>query len=198
MLHLSRDANYHGRMKALPRHQCLIYEGAPSKQLDSLAQTLIKKLKANHRCLYLNSPAMVHGMRCCLAAAGFNVAAHTKKGALIMTSHQNHLVNGRFDVENMLDLVRVALAEALAGGYRGLWATGDMTWEFGNECNLDKLVEYEQRLEEFMEANPGLSGVCQYHRNTLPLHAVATALDTHKAVYINQTLSRLNPHYALS
>lgn len=185
-------------MKALPRHQCLIYEGAPSTQLDSLAQTLIKKLKANHRCLYLNSPAMVSGLRCRLAAAGLDVAEQTKKGALIFTAHQHHLVKGRFDVDNMIGLLQTALAEALADGYRGLWATGDMTWEFGNERNLDKLAEYEQRLEEFMEANPAMGGVCQYHRSTLPLHAVATALDTHRAVYINQTLSRLNPHYALS
>jgi hypothetical protein len=68
-----------------------------------------------------------------------------------------------------------------------------MTWEFGNESNLLKLLDYERKLEEFMQENPALSGICQYHRDTLSPYAMA--LDTHKTVYVNQTLSRLNPHY---
>jgi hypothetical protein len=185
-------------MNKLPRHQCLIYEGAPSKHLGSLGQTLIHKLKANHRCVYLNSPTMVVGMRCFLYAAGLDVTEQIKKGALVLSSRRSHLVDGKFDMTKMFGLFRQTLEEALADGYKGVWATGDMTWEFGNESNLDKLLEYERTLEEFMEENPEMSGVCQYHRDTLPLHAITTAFDTHKAVYINQTLSRLNPEYAMS
>lgn len=40
-----------------------------------------------------------------------------------------------------------------------------MTWGFYNENNLDKLLEYERKLEEFMQENPLRSGVCQYHCN---------------------------------
>ncbi len=177
------------------RHQCLIYEGAPSRHLDSLAQTLMEKLKANHRCLYLNSPAMVAGMRSYLSAAGLDLKEHTGSGALVLSSDQGHLVDGKFDVDAMVKLLGQALRQAIDDGYAGLWATGDMTWELGGERNLDKLLEYERRLEEFMKNNPALSGVCQYHRDMLPPHAVRTALDTHRALYINATLSQLNPEY---
>jgi hypothetical protein len=46
-------------MQPSPRHQCLIYEGAPSKHLPALAAIIHDKLQQNHRCLYLNSPTMV-------------------------------------------------------------------------------------------------------------------------------------------
>jgi hypothetical protein len=177
------------------RHQCLIYEGAPSRHLDSLATTIIQKLKTNHRCLYLNSPPMVAGMRSQLAAAGLNLVEHTESGALLLSSDQGHLVDGRFDVDRMLTLLNDAVGQALSDGYAGLWATGDMTWEFGNETNLDKLLEYERRLEELMHRNPALSGVCQYHRDTLPSHAIETALETHSIRYVNATLSRVNRKY---
>jgi hypothetical protein len=182
-------------MEPLPRHQCLIYEGAPSKHLGSLARTIIDKLKANNRCLYLNSPPMVAGIRSYLSAGGLDLRKEIERGALILSSDQGHLVNGRFEVKRMLDMLTNAVRQALADGYTALWATGDMTWEFGNERNLTKLLEYEWKLEEFMQDTPAIGGVCQYHRDTLPLKVIHEALYTHKAVYINDTLTRLNACY---
>jgi hypothetical protein len=138
---------------------------------------------------------MVAGMRSQLAAAGLNLAEHTESGALVLSSDQSHLVGGRFDVDGMLSLLNDAVCQALEAGYTGLWASGDMTWEFGSETNLDKLLEYERRLEELMQKNPALSGVCQYHRDTLPPQAIEAALEVHPVLYINATLSRFNQHY---
>jgi hypothetical protein len=177
------------------RHQCLIYEGAPSAHLNNLAQTLIQRLKANRRCLYLNSAPMVAGMRWHLAAAGLDLKAETERGALILSSNQDHLVEGKFDTGKMLGSLDDAVQQALADGYAGLWAAGDMTWEFGNERNLNKLLDYEHQLENFMQGNPALSGVCLYHRGTLPEHAIQTALVTHPTLYVSATLSQLNPQF---
>jgi hypothetical protein len=178
-----------------PRHQCFIYEGAPSSHLADIARTIVHRLDANRRCLYLNSPAMVAGMRSQLAATGVDLKAQMDRGALVLSSDQGHLIDGKFDVARMLGLLRDALQNALADGFEGLWASGDMTWEFGNESNWDKLREYERRLEEFMKENPALSGICLYHRDTLPPHAIETALVTHPSLYISAALSQLNPRY---
>jgi hypothetical protein len=182
-------------MSDFPRHQCMIYDGAPSSHLAEIARTLLQRLKENYRCLYLNSPPMVAGMRSQLAAAGLNLSEQIASGALILSSDQEHLVDGKFDTERMIDVLNGAVASALADGFRGLWAAGDMTWEFGSEANLAKLLEYERRLEAFMKSNTGLCGVCLYHRDTLPAHAIRTALETHPALYVSATLSQLNPAY---
>jgi hypothetical protein len=182
-------------MDSKPRHQCLIYEKSPADYLQVLAGSVIANLKANQRCLYLNSPTMVAGMRCSLAAEGLDLSSEIEKGALILTSDQSHLSEGMFDVGRMLDLLKNAVQQALTDGYAGLWASGDITWELGGETNLDKLFDYEQRLDDFMQNNSSLSGVCQYDGKTLPLHAVETASRTHPEIYINETLSYLNPKY---
>jgi hypothetical protein len=70
-----------------------------------------------------------------------------------------------------------------------------MTWEFGNEKNLSKLLEYECGLEQLFRKLPGLCGVCQYRKDILPADVLETALYTHEAVYISETLSRMNPYY---
>jgi hypothetical protein len=178
------------------RHQCMIYRGSPAEHLRGLAQLIVEKLEAKNRCLYLNSPSMVAGVRSYLAAAGLDVAQQVSKGSLVLSSATDHLLNGHFDVERMLEMLSIAVEGALSDGYQGLWATGDMTWEFGGQENFDKLLAYECGLEVLFRSQPALSGICQYHQDTLPEDSVHVALSKHRAVFVNETLSRVNPFYS--
>jgi hypothetical protein len=182
-------------MEQISRHQCLIYDGSPSRQLPSLAAMMRQKLSENYRCIFLNSPPMVAGMRSYLAAAGVDIAQETERGSLILSSERDHLANGQFDPDRMIAMLSDALAEARRDGYQGLWATGDMTWEFGPQKNFVKLFEYECLLEDFFRGHPALSGVCQYHADTLPHDALRQGLASHPAFFVNETLARINPHY---
>ena len=181
------------------RHRCLLYRGAPSLQLPLLARVIQEKLEQNFRCLYLNSPPMLAGMRSYLAASGVDVAYETMRGSLIVSSERHHLVDEKtFSVDRMMQALDQALEEALDDGYAGLWATGDMTWELGPEIGSGKLLEYEWRLEEFMRSHPELAGICQYHIDSLPAAAVREGLTAHSEVFVNETLSLINPHYMSS
>ena len=178
------------------RHQCMIYEGSPAKHLPGLAQVIRAKLRANNRCLYLNSPPMVAGIRSYLAADGLDVAQEVQKGSLVLSSDPGHLVDGVFNPARMLAMLADAVNGALSHGYIGLWATGDMTWELGREKDFGKLMEYECGLEEMFRDRPALGGICQYHRDTLPEDALQVALSKHRGIYLNETLCRVNPFYS--
>lgn len=155
-----------------------------------------QKLKENNRCLYLNSPTMVAGFRSYLFARGVDVSKEITKGSLVTSSDDKHLVDGRFDIDLMLSMLTEAVDKALNDGYCGLWATGDMSWEFGPEKDFSKLLEYEWRLEELFNKQPSLSGICQYHSERLPQEAMMHGIQTHREIFINETLSRVNPHYS--
>ncbi len=96
-------------METIPRHQCLIYEGSPSRQLPALAALVRQKLDENFRCLYMNSPVMVAGIRCYLAAAGIDIAHELEKTSLVLSSAQQHLIKGRFDVDRMMQTLEDAM-----------------------------------------------------------------------------------------
>jgi len=182
-------------MTSTPRHQCMIYAGSPAQHLPGLAALIAAKLKEGYRCLYLNRPTMVVGIRSYLVAAGLDVDGQTRDGGLVLSSSQAHFLNGGFDAERMLGQLLDAVQQSRNDGYAGLWASGDMSWEFGNEKDFKKLFEYECELEEAFRNQPYLSGVCQYHADSLPAHAVQDALYTHQSIYVNETLSRINPYY---
>jgi hypothetical protein len=176
------------------RHQCLIYEGPPSRKLPMLAAELKRKLNDGYRCLYLNSAPMVAGVRSYLAASGMDVASEVAKARLVLSSEPTTSATG-FDGDNLLFQLEEALDQALNDGYKGLWATGDMTWEFGPKKDFTLLLEYELGLEDVFRRRPELFGICQYHKDTMPAHALRNGLLTHSSVFINETLTRINPHY---
>ncbi len=182
-------------MESHTRHQCMIYKGAPSTQLPAIAAILYQKLNDNYRCLYLNSPAMVSGLRSTLAGFGMDVAKEIETGRLILSSESVLQSDGTFDTALMLQKLEDLLDSALSDGYQGLWASGDMTYEFGNQENLAKLFDYEWQLEKLFDKRPELCGVCQYHQDTLPAESLREGLSMHRLIFVNETLSLINPHY---
>ena len=56
-------------------------------------------------------------------------------GSLALSSDPGHLLDGIFDAARMLAMLAHAVNDALANGYAGLWATGDMTWELGTSAS---------------------------------------------------------------
>ncbi len=179
------------------RHQCLIYEGSPSKQLSTLAAILKDKLEQGYRCLYLNSAPMVTGMASTLAAIGVDVASEINKGCLMLSSDPVS-PEGNFNSGKLLAKLEIFLDEALYDGYKGLWASGDMTWEFGPGNDFSKLMEYELGLEELFNRRKELCGICQYHKDTLPRDAIRQSLLVHPSLVINETIKRVNPFYLKS
>lgn len=180
------------------RHLCMIYDGPPSRSLPVVVAAFRRNLDAGMRCMYLNSPAMVAGFRSQLYASGTDVQREVTRGALVLDSSTNHLVDGRFVVDRMIDTLDAAIDQAEADGYAGLFATGDMTWEFGPEQDFSRLLEYEWRLEHLFRKQRALAGICQYHRDLLPREAVREGIVSHERVYVSDLLTRLNPHYLVA
>jgi hypothetical protein len=182
-------------MEQLSRHQCLIYDGAPSRHLPMLARVMRQKLNQGYRCMFLDSAPMVLGMRSHLAAAGVDTISEVANGRLVMSSERNYLIGGRrFDVDRMLQALAGAVQGALGGGFEGLWASGNIGWELGPERDFSQLLEYEWQLDGFIRENPGLQGICQYHRDTLPREAVVDGVLSHSSLVVDEARSLINPH----
>jgi MEDS: MEthanogen/methylotroph, DcmR Sensory domain len=188
-------SRYNFAMESSGRHQCLIYEGAPSNHLPAVAAILLDRLKRNHRCVYLNSPTMIVGIHSHLAAAGLDVERELNEANLVLASDRPHLAGGRFDVESMIQSLKDTLNRAIRDGYVGLFATGDMSWELGMETESANLLEYEWRLEELFHERQELSGICQYHVGSLPSEMMRHSLLAHPSIFISEKRSLTNPHY---
>jgi MEDS: MEthanogen/methylotroph, DcmR Sensory domain len=139
---------------------------------------------------------MVVEMQNHLEAANVDVAHETARASLVLSSAQHHLApGGRFDVDCMLSSLKTAVDRALHDGYRGLWASGDMIWEFGPQNDFSRLLEYEWRLEEFFHQCKEIIGVCQYRADMLPRAVMRHGLHSHHSIFVSDKHSIRNPRY---
>jgi signal transduction histidine kinase len=176
------------------RHKCLIYDGHPSEQLSVVVPLIMDGLRDKWRCLYLGSADDIAMVESALAEHGVDIAIETARGALVFSTDRSHLEGGGFDAVRMVDGLNTLIDAALADGFGGLCATGDMRWEIGSDENFEHLLDYEARLDQVIRDRP-LRGICQYHRETVPAKAVREALMTHRSTFIGDALNRDNLFY---
>jgi hypothetical protein len=182
-------------MELVPHHQCFLYDGSPALNLPCLGKALREMLSRNYRCLYLNSEPMAEAMQAYLADAGVDVDWEMQRGSLVLSSDRGHLMDGHFDLKSMLAGLTTALDQALEDGFTGLFATGDMSWEFGPAADFSQLMEYEWQLEDFFEAHPQLRGDLPVSCQQPSPRGDAAGADRASGNLCQRRASLPNPHF---
>jgi len=173
-----------------------MYHGSSSCPAPMIAAVIRERLQQRRRCIYFDSKPMVAGLQADLAQIGVDVAREIARNSLIFSSHLGHLRDDHtFDIEEMIATLEGSLNQALRDGYAGLWASGDVAWEFGPKGDFGQLVQYETRLEDFVSTHAEFSGICLYDASVLPPDAMQNGHELHPSLFISETQSRLNPAY---
>ncbi len=126
-----------------------------------------------------------------------DVQRHVDEGDItFLRRDEAYLRDGCFNADRMLDFIRQGEQKALAGGYAGLTATGEMSWQKTGAPGTDQLMEYEARLNDlYPESNPTL--LCQYEEPVFDHTTLLDAIRTHPRVVLNGELCA-NPYYTPS
>ena len=188
-------------MATLPRlvyqqgdHVCTLYT-TPEEQLTAAIEYIRGGLARGERCLYICCEHDVEQFRRALTDAGIDADAAEQRTALILLTKQDgHLKGGAFDPAAMLGTLAAAVSDALAAGFAGLCAAGDMTWLLDEAPGSDRIVEYESQLNHFYKSNRAL-GLCQYNRKTLPAAFLDHCLATHQHIRVDGPILLSNPFY---
>jgi PAS domain S-box-containing protein len=175
-------------------HICLIYE-TMAEQLAAAVPFLKQGLaQGERRCLYVAGHPSVEMIAQALAAAGVDVGHEREQGTLWMpTKEESYLKGGKFDPQAMIDFLRQAQTQALADGFTGLRAAGEMSWALGPEISSDQLIEYEALFNDFM-ANSRSIILCLYNRSHFDPAVIHDVLRTHPIAILGDLVCP-NPYY---
>ncbi len=83
----------------------------------------------------------------------------------------------------MVEYLESEIDCALADGFVGLRASGDMSWALGSEPGTEQLIEYEAVLNEVAARQPFL-GICRYDLRGFPPSTLRDVLRVHPQVVI--------------
>lgn len=174
-------------------HICTIYS-SPEEQLSAAIEYVKAGLERGERCLYVCGEHAPDQFRSALQAAGVDVVAEEKRGALILiTKHEGHLEGGSFSPDRMIRKLDQAVNDALAAGFKGLAAAGDMNWVLEQAAGTESLAEYESRLNDFYAKSHAL-GLCQYSAQ-LPKEFLDHCIATHPLIRMDGPVAFENPFY---
>ena len=170
-------------------HLCLIYE-TREEQLSALVPFLRQGLERGERCFYVADHRRVAEMDPALRARGLDLDGAVQRGAFALaTERETYLAGGEFDPDKMLDLAEGAAAQAVRDGFGGLRIVGEMTWALGDEAKLQRLMEYEVKVNQRIARTPACA-VCQYDRTRFSPELLRDVIRTHPLVVVGGRLCR--------
>lgn len=174
-------------------HLCLIYEDE-DEWLGVMVPFIRAGLEAGERCMYITSEHDAPHVRSVLSDDIPSLSEAEKSGQFIMVSASEvYTAGGVFDPQSMISFLEYEVRNALADGFSGLRATGEMTWILKGAPGSERIIEYEALLNDFFSENECIA-ICQYHRPRFKADIMKGVLLTHPLVLWNHSVY-INPYY---
>jgi MEDS: MEthanogen/methylotroph, DcmR Sensory domain len=185
-VHAAQAANLRGK------HICLPYETETEKE-SAVLSLVHEGLARGRRCLFVGTRTEYERLGLELEEKGIcSLRAESRGALLFMTREEAYLENGAFDANVVLGRIERFITEALADGFTGLCATGELI-EVSSEDLWRQIVWYEAQVNEHFSRLPFV-GLCRYPRTTIPPHRVQDVLRNHPiAIVRDETCD--NPFY---
>ncbi len=163
----------------LHNHLCLIYESLEEWRAVTIPFIAIG-LQRRERCICVLSDQSADMVRAHLGQKGVDVASVERSGQLIIAyGPEAYTTEMSFEPERIIDLAIARTEEAIREGYSGLRVIGDMTWAVRDYPGLDKLLEYEARLNRELFPKYPCLGICQYDRRKFSSKLIKGVIMTH-------------------
>ncbi|MEW6587315.1 MAG: MEDS domain-containing protein, partial [Nitrospirota bacterium] len=162
-------------------HLCLIYEKR-EEQFAAVIPFIRIGIERGEKCVYIADDNTASDVMDAMRADGIDVDSSIKSGALsIITKKDAYLRNGYFDPDMMIKFLKENIEAAKTEGYKALRASGEMTWALGDEIGVERLLEYEAKLNYLFPGND-IVAICQYNRSRFSPDVILDVIHTHPLV----------------
>ena len=164
-------------------HVALIFK-TRNEQFHWVCSYMRDGLERNERCLYIAHENSVPSVLNRLERAGIDTQAAQRRRALeIFTREQSYLKYGIFEPSKMIADLKREVDAAIADGFTGLRASGEMTWALDMPEALGQLREYEMQLHR--NFGPRLTGLCQYDQTRFEPQLLSDVIRIHPKLIAN-------------
>ena len=142
-------------------HLCCLYETAEEHRVLT-ADFLRCGLDRGEKAVCLGDARTVEAVLGRMREIGVDVEGRRKKGQLdTHVREESEAQQGRFEPAEAIASLGSEAERAVAQGYPALCVASEMTWACLKPPSLEKVVEYESRLNDFFDGSRCLA-ICQY------------------------------------
>jgi anti-anti-sigma factor len=160
-------------------HACWFFR-SPQEHREGVTAFVRDGLERGGKVVYLADAVPAEAVAGYLRAAGLDADGLAGRGRLVMRSLSDaDVADGGFDPARQAALYGELAAQARKEGYRGLWVTGEASWQLtGAFPGVERYLEFERLVEELIAATEDALVLCQYdaaaphRRPSAPLRSV--------------------------
>jgi len=170
-------------------HLCLIYE-TQQEQFAAVIPFISIGLERKEKCVYIADDNTADAVMDAMRSEGIDVEGGIKSGALaVLSKKDSYLRNGYFDPDLMIQFLKDAVDSAKMEGFKTLRATGEMTWALGTDIGVERLIEYESKLN-YLFPTADILAICQYNRSRFSPEIILDIIRTHPLVVYKEMVCR--------
>ncbi len=174
-------------------HLCCIYETEEQRR-TLLTPFLRQGLEHGEKVLYLIDESSREDILDYLGTTGIKEERYLERGQLeFLAAEEVCIRRGTFDPDSMMALLEREIEKAVDEGWEGLRLTGEMSWAVQGLPGSERLIEYEAKLNRFLDQRRCIS-LCQYDRRRFDSRVLLDVLRTHPAVVVGTEIYE-NFHY---
>ncbi len=176
-------------------HACSIYRNK-EEQFRPVVNFFKDGLENNQRCVYVFNDSTRDEVISELWKGGIDTEKFLKSGQLsVIGKNDAYLRMGSFDPDEMISYLKEVEKKSMEDGYEGMRLTGEMTWALEKPGDLEKLIKYEIKLNNFFP-NSRSAAICQYDENRFSQDVSVEALHRHPFVIIYGKLYKDNLYFS--
>src|SRR5689334_4610840 len=162
-------------------HLCVPYRGR-DEQFAVAAPFISIGLERNEKCLYVEGDVPSSTLLPAMESLGLDAGPAVRSGALQTMAYPGpYIADGRFDPDRMVEWFARKDDESRRAGFSGTRYVGEMTWALGPYPGVDRLAEYEAKLNPFLHDRP-MALLCQYDRDRFSSAIICEMIATHPKV----------------
>lgn len=182
-----------GSALTCPCHVCAFYDGVDS-QYEALLPFLKEGVEAGDRILTIVDAELREARRKRLHDGGIDVEAAERGGQLeVVAWDQLYLRGGRFDPDDMIELVQEAINTARQHGFNRTRVWGNMEWALQDAPGVERLALYESRLNYVLPLYSE-AVVCAYDVSRFPATVLEDVARAHPYL-LADCYVQSNPYY---
>ncbi len=170
-------------------HPCLIYQSVSEK--NAVVVPFLKTgLDRGERCFYIHDGNTLEIILDTLAGEGIDASAAVAKGALVLIAAKDfYPAEEAFETDKIFALFEKELVTTYTAGFTGLRAAGEIVNSFHSDFFVQRLIEYDSRLNYYLPAK-NILALCMYNRDHFTPETLIKVIRAHPKVIYNGVICR--------
>lgn len=174
-------------------HLVLLYE-EEKEVVETIVSYIKARLLKNEKCIYIAGDVETQHIIDALNEENM-YEPYLKKGQLFFVEKEDcYLKEGIFTPKKIIELLISHIKNAISEGFSGIAVTGELSFLIGYEKGIERIIEYEWMLNEFVFDKYPISAICRYNMKKFSNESLVDIIQLHPLLIYNGHIYE-NPFY---